>query len=196
MRTNKALVIAAVISAGLIPLSSYAWHGGPCWDRYDGPQWHHGYDAPCGYWGDAPMRRHHYRGGPRMMHDRGVHTFGMNHEEAVHFMNEVGTILGVKASDKAWQQTQQAYAQLAQVRCDHRNQWKPGMTRQARLEARSEFMNKHAQAFDAYVKARAELLKVLGEEKMAQFDYVVNTGSILEPPMPPKGPQPAPKAAR
>ena len=195
MRTNKALVIAAIVSAGLIPLSSYAWHGGPCWDRYDGPQWRHGYDAPCGYWADGPMNRHH-QGRPGIMHNRGVHTFGMNHDEAMHFIDEVGMILGVKASDKAWQQTQQAYAQLAQVRSDRHNLWKPGMTRQARLEARSEFMNQHAKAFDGYVKARAELLKVLGEEKMAQFDYVVNTGSILESPAPAKERQPAPKAPR
>lgn len=56
-------------------------------------------------------------------------------------------------------------------------------------------MNEHAKAFDAYVKARAELQKVMGEEKMVEFDHIVNTGSLLEPPAPPKAPRPA-KAPR
>lgn len=90
---------------------------------------------------------------------------------------------------------QKAYGDLAQVRLSHRAAIEPGMTRQARLEARSAFMNEHAKAFDAYVKARAELQKVMGEEKMVEFDHIVNTGSLLEPPAPPKVPRPA-KAPR
>lgn len=195
--TRKPLIFAAVLSAGLIPLSSFAWHGAPCWDEQPGPGWHHRYDGPhCGYWADVPRRGPHHRVPARLLEQRGVHTFGMDREEALDFINEVGAVLGVSATQqKAWQQMQKAYGDLAQVRLSHRAAIEPGMTRQARLEARSAFMNEHAKAFDAYVKARAELQKVMGEEKMVEFDHIVNTGSLLEPPAPPKAPRPA-KAPR
>ena len=91
---------------------------------------------------------------------------------------------------------QKAYGDLAQVRFDRRDAFRPGMNRQDRLQARSDFMNAHAKAFDAYVKAHAELQKTLGEETMAEFDYIVNTGSLLMPSAPLNKPQPpAPKAS-
>lgn len=194
--TKKTLIIAAIVSAGLIPLSSFAWHGAPCWDDHPGPGWHHRYDAaPCDYYPDRPRIGPHHKAAFRAPMNRGVHTFHMNREEATDFINEVGSVLGVSAQQKAWQQMQKAYGDLAQVRFERRDAFEPGMPRQARLEARSAFMNEHAKAFDAYVKARGELQKVLGDEKMAEFDHIVDTGSLLKPPAPAVKPQPrAPKA--
>ncbi len=195
--TKKTFIIAAVLSAGLIPLSSFAWHGAPCWDDQPGPGWHHRYDGPRGgYWDDCPRMRPHHMAGPRFAMGREVHTFRMNAEEASDFINEVGAALGIDMKQKAWQQMQKAYGDLAQVRFDRRDAFRPGMSRQDRLQARSDFMNAHAKAFDAYVKAHAELQKTLGEETMAEFDYIVNTGSLLMPSAPLNKPQPpAPKAS-
>ena len=194
--TKKPFIIAAVISAGLIPLSSFAWHGAPCWDDHPGPGWHHRYDGPRdGYCGDCYRMRPHHMAGPRFAMDRGVHTFRMHAQEATDFLNEVGTVLGIDTKQKAWQQMQKAYGDLAQVRFDRREAFRPGMARQDRLQARSDFMNAHAKAFDAFVKARADLQKAVGEETMEEFDYIVNTGSLLTPPDLAPKPQPrGPKA--
>lgn len=197
--TKKPLAIAAIVSAGLIPLASFAWHGAPCFDDHPGPSWHYRYDGPqCGYWNDGPRVGPRHQAPHRMPMSHGVRTFGMDRENATQFINEVGAVLGIDpAQQKAWQQVQKAYADLAQVRYERREAMEPGMARQARLEAQSAFMGAHAKAFDGYVKARAELQKALGEEKMVQFDHIVNTGNILEPPSPPVKPQPrAPKAPR
>ena len=47
-------------------------------------------------------------------------------------------------------------------------------------------MTQHAKAFDSYVKVRAELQKTLGDEKMVEFDHLINTASLLQPPQPPQ----------
>ena len=196
--TRKPLIIAAILSAGLIPLSSFAWHGGPHWDDQPGPGWHHRYDGPhCGYWQDGPrVGPRHKAMPPRAFMHREVHTFGMDREQAGVFMDEVQAIFGVTAQQKnAWQQMKQAYTDMAQVRCDHRAAFKPGMTHQQRLEARSAFMKEHARTFDAYVQARAQLQKVMTEEQMAQFDHIVRTGSLIKPPAAPQVPPPKPPKA-
>ena len=189
--TKKTLLIAAVASVGFIPLASFAWHGAPCWGA-GAPGWHHYDEGPhCMMRGDAPRFGPHHRARAQAPYGLGVRTFGMDRAEAEHFMTEVGSVLKIKSNEqKAWQQMQKAYADLAQTRYDR---WKTGeapQNRQERLQARSAFMSAHAQAFDGYVKARAELQKVFGQEKMHEFDYIVNTGSLLEPPAPRAQPRP------
>lgn len=185
--TRKPFILAAVLSASLIPLSAFAWHGG-YWDDHPGPGWHHRYDGPHGgYWCDGPRVGPKHRLAPRAPMRHGVQTFGMDREQAVAFINEVGAVLGITSGQqKVWQQLQKAYGDLAQVRFEHRRAFDPAMTRQARLEARSHFMTQHAKAFDSYVKVRAELQKTLGNEKMVEFDHLINTASLLQPPQPPQ----------
>ena len=53
------------------------------------------------------------------------------------------------------------------------------MTEQDYLDAHSAFMKHHAEAFDRFVKARADLVKVLDEHQLRELEEVMMTGSLV-----------------
>ena len=52
------------------------------------------------------------------------------------------------------------------------------MDHQQFLEHRSQWMGDHAKAFDAFVKARAQLVKTLSAEQVDRMDYILGTGRL------------------
>ncbi len=200
MTTKKIMIAAALLGSALIPLTVFAWHGGPgpCYGPGpgygpdfgpgDGPRYHHRWDGPRHDW----HNRHLYRHGAR--------TFGMDEVQARDFMRDVGSVLQIKpAQQKAWDAMVQAYADLAKCRHEH---WRvqrgdAPMSQQEYLQARSQFMHSHLQAFDAYVAALANLEKALDKDQMADFNELVATGSLLDRgPRGPRGAAPERPAAK
>ena len=194
-------LVTSLVSVGLaLPLAAFAWHGGPGWCAgYDGP----GYGPVAGYgW-------HHWEGGPRHHAKRlppharhGYHhsarTFGMNEAQAQEFMRDVAAVIQIGPKlQKAWDAMQTAYVDLAKCRYDRWEAMHPNarMTEQDYLAARSAFMKRHADAFDRYVKARADLVKQLDEHQLRELEEVMMTGSLVGNvgpdwrPAPPKAPR-------
>ncbi len=178
-------LVTSLVSAGLaLPVAAFAWHGGPGWCAgYDGPGYGPGQGYGWHHWEDGP--RHHARRAPaydRHVYHHGARTFGMNETDAQEFMRDVAAVIHIgPKSQKAWDAMQTAYVDLAKCRYDRWEAMRPNarMTEQDYLDARSAFMKHHAEAFDRFVKARADLVKVLDEHQLRELEEVMMTGSLV-----------------
>lgn len=180
MKTYKNILLTAAMVAVAVPMTAYAWHG-----NGNGPRGFDNDNAPrahC-YWGDDQGGPRGYQHAPRhgYMGGHAVRTFGMDAQEARLFMDDVKKVLGISAKeDKAWGAMSSAYVNLAVTRIVHRDEHREArkMDHQQFLEHRSQWMGDHAKAFDAFVKARAQLVKTLSAEQVDRMDYILGTGRL------------------
>lgn len=184
--TTKSMkvLLPALLTLSMIPISSFAWHG-------DGPHMARGdYDCRPYHedWVKAPPRGPKQQLRAPVEHHRhcvqGAHTFGLDGEQARSFMKDLHAILNVQTKqDKVWEKMVSAYEGLATVRHQHRMEKKDldQLSRQAFLEHHNQVLIENAKAFDAFVKARAELEKVLTPEQMERFDQIITSGRIVKP---------------
>lgn len=180
---NKKALMGLIAIVSMMPFASYAWHG-------DG---HRGWDGEYGPRGDGnwfdhcDMRTSHAtRGYHAQRHIFGpvVRTFGMDGNEAKNYVADVKKLVNItQKQEAAWNSFSQSFVALAEARYEHYESHKDfrNMNRQEFLEHRSRWMTQQAKAFDGFVKARAQLQKVLTPEQMERFDFVVATGHLVEP---------------
>ncbi len=180
MKTYKNILLTATMVAVAVPMTAYAWHGND-----NGPRGFDNDNAPrahC-YWEDDQGGPRGYQHAPRHGYMGGhvVRTFGMDAQEARDFMGDVKKVLGIGTKeDKAWGALSNAYVNLATVRDTHHDKHRDArkMDHQQFLEHRSQWMGEHAKAFDAFVKARAQLVRTVSAEQVDRMDYILSTGRL------------------